>query len=215
MFHDFSPKIHKSGWTIVKTVYLICRFTILTSWPFVVYILMTDHDADDCTPWEYPQEIIYIVLQISPQCLLLSRTWVFTGRKKSILWVFSILLLSYFASNLWINIKYMELYKGPHHQPSPELCLYWLTVVRHRAGFVRFGALGVDLIATAAVIYCYICDPSNRGKLLETFYSQAIIYVFLMIAIDAFSSYANIFTPGSSNAMHLAALVVPNLLHKS
>ena len=77
MFHDFSPKIHKSGWTIVKTVYLICRFTILTSWPFVVYILMTDHDADDCTPWEYPQEIIYIVL-VSTVVVLLNASDIWT-----------------------------------------------------------------------------------------------------------------------------------------
>ena len=70
--------------------------------------------------------------------LLLSRTWVFTGRKKFIAWVFSILLLSYFGSNLWADINFMELYMGPHYKPSPEVCLQRLTVAKHKIG------VGVD-----------------------------------------------------------------------
>ena len=66
--------------------------------------------------------------------LLLSRTWVFTGRKKLVAWVFSILLLSYSASSLWADVNFMKLYKGPHYRPSPELCLQWLAAARHGAG---------------------------------------------------------------------------------
>ena len=59
---DFSPKIYKSEWTIVKIVYLICRFTILTSWPLIAYIFVSDHAADNCSVWGYAQETIYLVL---------------------------------------------------------------------------------------------------------------------------------------------------------
>ena len=98
-------------------------------------------------PWRYSRSPLSVglcctkksVLVIDPcSGLLLSRTWVFTGRKKLIAWVFSILFISYFASNLWANINFMELYKGPHDRPSPEVCLRRLTVARHRTG------VGVD-----------------------------------------------------------------------
>ena len=58
----FLPKIYKSERSIVKIVYLICRFAVLTSWPFIAYIFVSDHAADDCSGWVYTQGAIYIVL---------------------------------------------------------------------------------------------------------------------------------------------------------
>lgn len=152
---------------MVKIIYLTCRFTVLTLWPLVVYVYVNDHSADNCSPWTYPQTLIYLVLVINSVfvplhtfdigwcsrlppivslenswCfvidsflgLLLSRTWVFTGRRKLVAWAFSLLFLGYFGSMLWASISFMELSSGTHHGKSPEACLESLEISRHRLG---------------------------------------------------------------------------------
>ena len=61
----FPHKVYKSSWTMVKIIYLTCRFTVLMLWPLVVYVYVNDHSADNCSPWTYPQTLIYLVLVIS------------------------------------------------------------------------------------------------------------------------------------------------------
>ncbi|KAF8314878.1 hypothetical protein F5887DRAFT_468878 [Amanita rubescens] len=204
--------VYKSSWTLVKIIYLICRFTILMFWPLVVYAHVYNHSTDDCSPWAYPQTLIYLVLQVAPHCLLLSRTWVFTGRRKLVAWTFAMLLLGYFGSILWVNISFMKLFTGTHHLESPDACLESVAIARHRIGFVLLSAVAVDGIAPAAVIYCYICDRSNRGNLFKTFFSQAIVYVFLMTTINVLTSYTNAFMPKNASITRPMAVVVPNLL---
>lgn len=55
-------QVYKADWNIIKTVYLICRFMVLLLWPSVVYMFVSDHDGDDCSPWVYPQSVVYTVL---------------------------------------------------------------------------------------------------------------------------------------------------------
>ncbi|KAF8725236.1 hypothetical protein AX14_008231 [Amanita brunnescens Koide BX004] len=203
--------IYKADWNVIKFLYLICRLVILMLWPVMAYMFASGHGGDDCSYWVYPQAAIYTVMMVSPHCLLLSRTWVFTGQSKLLACIFAILFSGYAASAVWANVLYSGLYKGPLPE-SPKACLGALAVARHRVGFVLFGGLGMDVTATAIVIYHYARERQTLGHLFKVFFSQAIGYMCIMVIINAITTYSNIFLPTMAIATHPMTILMPNLL---
>ncbi|KAF9458082.1 hypothetical protein BDZ94DRAFT_149635 [Collybia nuda] len=76
--------IHKSPWTSVKIIYLICRYYPLFIWPMKMWSLMWDKDLSVCERATY-LEIFLIPLQVLPRSMFMIRAWAFSGQDPYIL----------------------------------------------------------------------------------------------------------------------------------
>ncbi len=43
-------QIYQSRWSLSKSLYLACRFSLLLGWPIVMYAFLFDHDMESCKP---------------------------------------------------------------------------------------------------------------------------------------------------------------------
>ncbi|KAK2459830.1 hypothetical protein APHAL10511_008151 [Amanita phalloides] len=208
LLNDECRLIYKSQWNVIKAIYMTSRFMTLVSWPIIIFILVTDVDGNKCSAWYCAQSMIYVIMQNLPYCFLLMRTWVFSGRKRLLAWLLSIGFLTYFAASIWSNVAFIRLGTPRYRQH----CSTHLAAARREVGFVVYGAIGLDIIAAAVVIYYYVRDPHIRGDLGNLCFIQAITYLFIMLIINVFTTYTNVFQPKKRSATHTMALMVPNLL---
>ncbi|KIJ64636.1 hypothetical protein HYDPIDRAFT_167906 [Hydnomerulius pinastri MD-312] len=109
----FFLSIHQEAWTKMKVAYIICRYYPLVVFPFNLWGFVGDHDLSTCYQVVHLLYLALIPLQVSPQqnahtegprvaVIMLLRAYAFTGRRKSLLVIFSATFLVLFAAEIRI-----------------------------------------------------------------------------------------------------------------
>ncbi|KAH7912559.1 hypothetical protein BJ138DRAFT_779044 [Hygrophoropsis aurantiaca] len=94
--------IHQTPWSSVKVTYLVCRYYPLLLFPFQLWGWMGDHVLRVCQRVIHPLFATLVPLQLSAQAVILTRAYVFTGRKKRVLVAFALGYLTLLGSEIWI-----------------------------------------------------------------------------------------------------------------
>jgi hypothetical protein len=120
-------QIYPSPWSAVKATYIFCRYYPLATAPFHIWGLVGDHDLSVCESNFHALYATAIPTMVSAQCkheleyvlsrllitllfsmssvILMLRTYAFSGVKKWILAVLSIVLLGFVGVTIWVTIK--------------------------------------------------------------------------------------------------------------
>lgn len=67
-------QVYKSRWTLMKCLYLVCRFCPLLFWPAIMYALLWDHDMDRCKPMLVINAVIFLLF-VCPSLNLEKLNW--------------------------------------------------------------------------------------------------------------------------------------------
>ncbi|TFK65820.1 hypothetical protein BDN72DRAFT_179166 [Pluteus cervinus] len=94
--------VHRSRWSMVKTLYLICRYYPLLAWPLFIWAWVFMFDRNTCIAVVRFLYIAAIPLLIFPQAIFVLRAVAFTGHNKIVMWIMIILYTSYVAGNVWV-----------------------------------------------------------------------------------------------------------------
>ncbi|KAF8734661.1 hypothetical protein AX14_003172 [Amanita brunnescens Koide BX004] len=96
---------------------------------------------------------------------------------------------------------------------SQEERFYSLSNARRIVGYIIFGTVGIDVTATLVVLYCYIRDKDvgDHLSISRLCFSQALIYIILMVVINACTAFSDIFGPMTASVSYGMTLMVPNL----
>ncbi|KAF8734662.1 hypothetical protein AX14_003173 [Amanita brunnescens Koide BX004] len=207
---SFPCKVYNGPWNSIKILYLFCRFLPIVSWPIVI-LVVTSLDKD-CSIWINSQSAICLLLQFSPQCLLLLCTWAFSGKKKLLAWLFSLMVSTYFSAMIWAIATYTTVYGRRNMHAYHDDCFASLSTPTRLVTCIILGAVGMDISATAVVVYSYIRNQHIRGDLCRLFFSQAVMYVILMVVINACTASSYILESMTASVGYYMTLTVPNLL---
>ncbi|KZV83280.1 hypothetical protein EXIGLDRAFT_728502 [Exidia glandulosa HHB12029] len=94
--------IFGSRWTPAKVAYLVSRYYPLLTYPLVLWVQLFDHDKALCSHIYNLPILIVIPNNISAECILILRTFAFTGGNKPILYGLLTLLAGLVAFQLWV-----------------------------------------------------------------------------------------------------------------
>jgi len=79
MFDREYSAMYKSKWSLLKCLYLACRFCPLLGWPAVMYALLWDHDIDKCKPMIIINAMVFLLFGTIPQTIYMFRAYAFVG----------------------------------------------------------------------------------------------------------------------------------------
>lgn len=121
-------QIHKSPWSAVKVLYLLCRYWVIGGGPWVLWVFIGDHSEETCHKIYRSPQILAVSTssdhpfahmpnfhcfplqmwnQIWAECVLIVRVYAFWGNSKPLLAVMCTLMLSMCTYQVWCTVKGM------------------------------------------------------------------------------------------------------------
>jgi hypothetical protein len=94
--------IYPAQWNAVKGAYLFCRYYPLAIAPFHLWGLLGDHEQSVCESSYHALYACTVPTMVASQCILMLRTYAFTGRKQTILAALSIFFFGLVGLAIWV-----------------------------------------------------------------------------------------------------------------
>ncbi|KAF9241197.1 hypothetical protein BU15DRAFT_61143 [Melanogaster broomeanus] len=167
-------KIHQASWTWMKAAYLFCRYYTTLVFPFALWAWLGSHDLQTCLRVIPPLYATLIPLRLSGQAVMLTRAYVFTGKKRSIFVIFVLCFISRVIFDIWLfGVNFIL--SDVHNVIGNSGCFgsVYIGGPNVRAGLFYLSAVVLDVINIGLVLI----DQS-----LTVFLSQAYLY-FLMVSV--------------------------------
>ncbi|KAN0135314.1 hypothetical protein V8E53_006879 [Lactarius tabidus] len=115
-FYDWITSfIYPAPWNAVKCAYLFCRYYPLATVPFHIWGFLGNHNHHVCKSYYHAlyacaiPTLLFTLLSALSSVILMLRTYAFSGRKKWVLAVLSIVLLSFVIVTIWVMSKELSL----------------------------------------------------------------------------------------------------------
>jgi len=86
--------IHKTGWSLIKILFLLCRYCPLVLLAIINTLYIGDFTEEFCKGGVQPAYILFIPLHIFPQAVVAVRAYAFSGRKRWVLWSLGLCFLA-------------------------------------------------------------------------------------------------------------------------
>ncbi|KAF9523070.1 hypothetical protein CPB83DRAFT_66758 [Crepidotus variabilis] len=183
--------IYRSRWTLLKCLYLACRFIPLILWPVNMYSFMNDHTLPECMPLVVFGSLSYIPLLAIPQCIYVFRAWSITGRKRSIFCFLGLCLGGYLGVLIWAATDNLTVSRGAFTLLKKTGC-YRPTYDNYNA-FARpiFAAIALDsVVATVLIIHHYFTTRRSavQGRLVRLVFNQDTFFFPIILVLNVITS---------------------------
>ncbi|KAF9523027.1 hypothetical protein CPB83DRAFT_910972 [Crepidotus variabilis] len=181
--------IYKSQWTLLKFLYLACRFIPITLWPVNIFTFMNEHTRQACQPLVVFFSLSFAPFLALPQCVYVLRAWSITGRKTSLLAIFSSCLAAYLGIVLWASTDDLRVIEAGFNTFGKAGC--YRGSYRHQNPFARsiFAGIVLDfIVATIMMIYYYLTIRGSRGRLGRLVLKQDMFFFPFMLALNAWAA---------------------------
>ncbi|KAG8932200.1 hypothetical protein FRC01_000121 [Tulasnella sp. 417] len=179
--------IWKSPWSVIKVLYLLCRYWVIAVIPYVLWVYTQDHSEATC--WKIYKSPVALAMwnQVWSEAVLLIRTYAFLGNKKSVLIPLIVGLLGVIAYQLYVDNSQMTLL--PFLDPAGGPCFPTVRY-NHSPHIMLFfvAPLVFDTLVTILTLWrAWQIRNQSGGQgspLLKTFVSEGIWYFFLISAAN-------------------------------
>ncbi|KAF8238197.1 hypothetical protein L208DRAFT_1388220 [Tricholoma matsutake] len=208
--------IHRTKWTSVKIMYLLCRYFPLLLWPIVSWTYVGRHNPEDCPQIMVPVQLLLAPLQLFPQIVMMTRTYAFAGRNKKILIGLSLGFVSLTGLDLWVFSSENDLPPESFYEMSGLTgCFptYGTGLTGARIAYVMLAATLMDGVCLAVIVVQCYRTRSVKVSLARYFVFQGL-YAFVFVLVVNVATATTFFT-----AYHLHTiiglpvfLVFPNLM---
>jgi len=190
-FQDEHIFIHPTKWTMVKVLYLTCRYYPLLGWPFYLWTIIQNHSIKACASMVHAIYALLIPLPISAQAVIAIRTIAFTERQKRVLFVVYPFFFVLAVAQAWtftVDIREATSFFYPYLGDTECIRMQSFSAlgnyVAKRTGYILLASFIFDLLCITMVgIHCWR-NYSLRGRLLTTFIEQGITGFFIMSAVN-------------------------------
>lgn len=201
-------------WTLLKCIYIACRYLPPILWPYILWCYVPDHVQEDCVGSVIVlQQMIFMLLQLFPHCVLAIRAYAYTGGRAKIRAILISLLCCYIVLQLWVYLSSRQLETKTFALVGRSGCYRNWESLRPRIGYILLVGTVVDVVSTGLVIQHGIRSLSFDGDLQRMFLRQGLfLFTFMMFAnILSLTSFLGQPKPWEPFAFG-AVLVTPNLL---
>lgn len=179
--------IWKSPWSVIKVLYLLCRYWVILVVPYVLWVFTQDHTEEEC--WKLYKSPVALAMwnQVWSEGVLLIRTYAFLGNKKSVLIPLIVGLLGVIAYQLYVDNTQMTLLPflnpagGPcfptvRYTNSPHIMLFFVAPLIFDTG--------VTILTIWRALQIRKQSGGAGSPLLKTFVSEGIFYFMLISAAN-------------------------------
>ncbi|KAG8946300.1 hypothetical protein FRC04_011930 [Tulasnella sp. 424] len=179
--------IWQSKWSVIKVLYLLCRYWVLFVIPYVLWCFTQDHSLETCMKIYKSPVALAMWNQLWAEGVLLVRTFAFLGNKKTILIPLLVLLAGVVSYQLYVDNTQMTLL--PFLDPSGGPCFPTVRYVGspHIMLFFVFPLL-YDTLVTGLTLWRALQLRRQSGgqgsPLLKTFVSEGLWYFVLISAAN-------------------------------
>ncbi|KAG8949319.1 hypothetical protein FRC04_008921 [Tulasnella sp. 424] len=179
--------IWKSPWSVIKVLYLLCRYWVLLIIPYVLWVFVEDHSEAACLKLFKSPVALAMWNQLWSEGVLLIRTYAFLGNKKSVLFPLLVGLAGVVAYQLYVDNTQMTLL--PFLDPAGGPCFPTVKYVGSPHIMLFFVApLVFDTLVTCLTLWRAWQIRNQSGghgsPLLKTFVSEGIWYFLLISAAN-------------------------------
>ncbi|KAG8999489.1 hypothetical protein FRB95_014276 [Tulasnella sp. JGI-2019a] len=101
--------IHKSQWSVIKVLYLLCRYWPIVTIPFTLWVFIGDHTEAECNKLFRIPEAIAMWNQIFAEAVLVVRTYAFYGNSIRLFVFFCTCLATLAAFQIYVVVAGMTL----------------------------------------------------------------------------------------------------------
>ncbi|TFK65819.1 hypothetical protein BDN72DRAFT_179153 [Pluteus cervinus] len=186
-FSEEVELIHKSRWTGIKVLYLICRYYPMISWPIYIWAWLSPIDQGICTRIVQGLYAGTIPFQIFPQAVFIWRAIAFTGRSKYATLSLGPLYAAYVLCSIWTLACGNRIGGKAFYAAFAPLNRGFSCYRDHKQSNVKTGALliqsfTIDTICMVMIGVKCIYSRSMQGSLGRAFILQG---VFAFIGVSA------------------------------
>ncbi|KAG9019820.1 hypothetical protein FRB90_005968 [Tulasnella sp. 427] len=179
--------IWKSQWSVIKVLYLLCRYWVLLVVPYVLWVFTQDHSLEACMKLYKSPVALAMWNQLWAEGVLLVRTFAFLGNKKVILIPLLVCLSGVVAYQLYVDNTQMTLL--PFLDPAGGPCFPTVKYVGspHIMLFFVFPLLFDTLVTCLTLWRAWTLrrqSGSSGSPLLKTFVSEGLWYFLLISAAN-------------------------------
>ncbi|KAN0135321.1 hypothetical protein V8E53_006886 [Lactarius tabidus] len=190
--------IYPAPWNAVKAAYIFCRYYPLAVAPFHIWGLVGDHDHVVCKSYFHALYASALPAMFSAQFILMLRTYAFSGRKKWVLAVLSIMLFSFVGVGIWVMSRELFLtllfisvnrtgcfaISDLQSPPSNTGARPVQTTFNYRLGMITMVATFFDCLNMFIMVRRCIQERGTLGSLGQRFVKQGILVYAVMTALN-------------------------------
>ncbi|KAG8934363.1 hypothetical protein FRC02_010108 [Tulasnella sp. 418] len=178
--------IWKKRWSVVKVLYILCRYWVIIIMPYVLWVFIEDHSEEACFKLYRSPVALAMWNQLWSEGVLLIRTNAFLGNKIQVLIPLCLMLAGVVAYQLYVDISQMTLlpFINPPNGPCFPTVRY--TGSAHVMGFF-LAPLIFDTILTVLTVWQgwqHWKQSKTGSPLLKSFLQDGIFYFFLISAAN-------------------------------
>ncbi|KAG8895963.1 hypothetical protein FRB99_000239 [Tulasnella sp. 403] len=180
--------IWKTRWSIIKCLYLLCRYWVILTMPYVLWVYIEDHSLNACNKLYRSPVAIAMWNQLWAEGVLLIRTYAFLGNKLPVLIGLVLALCAVVAYQLYVDITQMALL--PFLDPSGGPCFPTVKFPGspHIMAFFLAPLLYDTLVTCLTLWRAWELRKQTGGRsgspLLKTFVQEGLYYFFLISAAN-------------------------------
>ncbi|KAF9530335.1 hypothetical protein CPB83DRAFT_850726 [Crepidotus variabilis] len=185
--------VHRKGWTLIKILYLLCRYYPLLLWIVIIWAYVADHPKEICDKVVYPVNAILAPCQFFSQAVMLMRAFAFSGRNPYVLMVLGSCYLLLVGMGIWtfctqVAVLPPQLFWALNGTGCfPNYGDGWMAL---RLGYTMLAAILMDLLSLIVVAFYCVTNKSRHVSLARYFFSQGLISFILVVLVNCAAAIA-------------------------
>ncbi|KAF9527416.1 hypothetical protein CPB83DRAFT_394971 [Crepidotus variabilis] len=178
--------IYKSQWSLLKCLYLACRFAPIALWPVNMYSFMNEHTRQGCQPLVIFESLSFGLLLALPQCIYVLRAWSITGRMRPLLVLFLACFGAYLTVVVWAATDDFSVGNAGFDFLGKAGC--YRNLYHNQNPFARpiFAGIVLDIVVGGViVVYYHFTIRRSSGRLGKLILHQDLLFFPSMLLLDA------------------------------
>ncbi|KJA28256.1 hypothetical protein HYPSUDRAFT_34642 [Hypholoma sublateritium FD-334 SS-4] len=213
--------IHRARWTLIKTLYLLCRYYPMALWLVVMWAYVGDHDGDTCSRVARGVHAVLAPCQFFSQAVMLMRAYGFAGRSKRVLALLGSFYVGLLGVDIWAFCTHVEI-------PPPAFyflfdlffggtgCFpnYGSNAMAVRIGASMLAAIVMDFLSLVVVVVFCIHSGWHRDVSLARYFVHQGLTAFAFVSCVSVTTAITFFRPPRyhTGVGIPLILVIPNLV---